>query len=106
MTDVPLFRSRSHTILVIEDDSANRQVLASRLTREHYAVRTAADGESGLTAALVGAFDATPHDRPRRGAHPLAVAMDEIRLGAGRQFDPAFAGAFLEILEAITAKAN
>jgi putative two-component system response regulator len=52
MTDVPLFRRRSHTVLVIEDDSANRQLLASLLTREHYTVRTAADGESGLIAAL------------------------------------------------------
>lgn len=51
MTDVPLLR-RSHTVLVIEDDSANRQLLATMLTRERYTVRTAADGESGLIAAL------------------------------------------------------
>jgi hypothetical protein len=29
MTDVPLFRRRSSTILVIEVDSANRRLLAS-----------------------------------------------------------------------------
>lgn len=52
MTDVPLFRHRRHIVLVIEDDSANRQLLASLLTREGYAVRTAVDGESGLIAAL------------------------------------------------------
>ena len=51
MTDVPLLRT-SHTVLVIEDDAANRQLLASMLTREGYSVRTAADGESGLIAAL------------------------------------------------------
>jgi putative two-component system response regulator len=57
MTDVPLFRRRSHTVLVIEDDSANRQLLASMLTREHYTVRTAGDGESGLIAALDPGLD-------------------------------------------------
>jgi putative two-component system response regulator len=51
MTAVPLLRT-SHTVLVIEDDAANRQLLASLLTREGYSVRTAADGESGLIAAL------------------------------------------------------
>ena len=52
MTDVPLYRRRSHMVLVVEDDSANRQLLASVLTREGYTVRTANDGESGLIAAL------------------------------------------------------
>jgi CheY-like chemotaxis protein len=51
MTDVPLLRSRSHAVLVTEDDSANRQLLASLLTREHDTARTAADGQSGLIAA-------------------------------------------------------
>ena len=49
---------------------------------------------------LVDAFDAMTHDRPYRDALALDVAIDEIRAGAGRQFDPALAGAFLEILEA------
>jgi putative two-component system response regulator len=52
MPDVPVFRTRSHTVLVIEDDSANRQLLASLLAREGYTVSTAADGERGLIAAL------------------------------------------------------
>jgi HD-GYP domain-containing protein (c-di-GMP phosphodiesterase class II) len=46
------------------------------------------------------------HDRPYRQALSLDVAMDEIRSGAGRQFDPAFASAFLDILETITVKPN
>jgi cyclic di-GMP phosphodiesterase len=57
MTDVPLYRRRSHTVLVVEDDSANRELLGSMLRREHYAVRTAADGESGLIAALAPDLD-------------------------------------------------
>ncbi len=57
MTDVPLFHTRSHVVLVIEDDSANRQLLASMLTRERYTVRTAADGESGLASALEPGLD-------------------------------------------------
>jgi CheY-like chemotaxis protein len=39
-------------VLVIEDDADIRALLASRLTRLGYPVRTAASGEAGLDAAL------------------------------------------------------
>jgi adenylate cyclase len=35
-------------ILVVDDDQSNRELLARRLAREGYAVRTAADGEAAL----------------------------------------------------------
>ncbi len=48
---------------------------------------------------IVDAFDAMTHDRPYRAALPLEVAIDEIRRGAGTQFDPAITGPFLDELE-------
>jgi putative nucleotidyltransferase with HDIG domain len=51
--------------------------------------------------ALADAFDAMTSDRPYRKGLPTAVAFGEIEKQSGRQFDPTFAGAFLEIREAI-----
>jgi putative nucleotidyltransferase with HDIG domain len=52
--------------------------------------------------ALADAFDAMTSDRPYRKGMPLDVAFGEIEKGKGKQFDPKFAAAFLEIREAIT----
>jgi len=57
MTEVPLFRSRRHPVLVIEGDSANRQLLASTLIRERHQLQTADDGERGFLAALDSDLD-------------------------------------------------
>ncbi len=43
-------------ILVVDDDAGNRDVLARRLSRQGYEVRTAPDGEAAL-AALLGSSD-------------------------------------------------
>jgi HD-GYP domain-containing protein (c-di-GMP phosphodiesterase class II) len=51
--------------------------------------------------ALADAFDAMASDRPYRKGMPAAVAFAEIEKQVGRQFDPAFAAAFLELREAI-----
>ena len=61
------------------------------------------DGLRGEAASLgarivgiVDAFDAMTHDRPYRGALSTAQALDELRQGAGRQFDPGLARVFVE----------
>jgi HD-GYP domain-containing protein (c-di-GMP phosphodiesterase class II) len=51
--------------------------------------------------ALADAYDAMTSDRPYRKGMAPAVAFAEIEKQSGRQFDPTFAGAFLEIREAI-----
>jgi HD-GYP domain-containing protein (c-di-GMP phosphodiesterase class II) len=55
---------------------------------------------------VADAFDAMTSDRPYRSKRPLAVALEEIGRGAGTQFDPTAADAFLTIpvirLEAIS----
>ncbi len=51
--------------------------------------------------ALADAFDAMTSDRPYRKGLPTDVAFAEIDKQRGRQFDPTFAGAFLEIREAV-----
>jgi HD-GYP domain-containing protein (c-di-GMP phosphodiesterase class II) len=51
--------------------------------------------------ALADAFDAMTSDRPYRKGMPVEVAFAEIEKGLGRQFDPVFAAAFLEIKDSI-----
>jgi putative nucleotidyltransferase with HDIG domain len=51
--------------------------------------------------ALADAFDAMTSDRPYRKGMPPAVAFAEIEKQSGKQFDPVFAVAFLEIKDAI-----
>jgi HD-GYP domain-containing protein (c-di-GMP phosphodiesterase class II) len=51
--------------------------------------------------ALADAFDAMTSDRPYRKGMPTAVAFAEIEKQSGKQFDPVFAVAFLEIKDAI-----
>ncbi len=47
---------------------------------------------------VVDVFDAMLTDRPYRRALPLSHALDELRKGAGTQFDPFVVNAFLEML--------
>lgn len=49
--------------------------------------------------AVVDTFDAMLADRPYRNALPLRRAIDEIKSGAGKQFDPFVVNAFLEMLQ-------
>lgn len=54
--------------------------------------------------SVVDAFDAMANDRPYRQALPVDVAVAEIAFGAGSQFDPAVAEAFVALVpEARTA---
>jgi HD-GYP domain-containing protein (c-di-GMP phosphodiesterase class II) len=49
--------------------------------------------------SIADSFDAMTSDRPYRRALPLERALEEIREGAGTQFDPAVVRAFLELVE-------
>jgi putative nucleotidyltransferase with HDIG domain len=51
--------------------------------------------------ALADAFDAMTSDRPYRKGMAAPVAFAEIEKQAGRQFDPAFAAAFLKIRDTL-----
>jgi putative nucleotidyltransferase with HDIG domain len=51
--------------------------------------------------ALADAFDAMTSDRPYRKGMAAADAFAEIEKNSGRQFDPQFAAAFLDLREAI-----
>ena len=48
---------------------------------------------------LVDAYDAIIHDRPYRPARGIPEALDEIRLEAGAQFDPALVRLFIPVVE-------
>jgi PAS domain S-box-containing protein len=49
----------------------------------------------GRVVAVADVFDALTHDRPYKSAWPVEEAIAEIRRGAGTQFDPRVAAAFL-----------
>ena len=49
---------------------------------------------AGRITALADVFDALTHRRPYKEAWPIDAALAEIRLGAGRHFDPAAVEAF------------
>lgn len=49
--------------------------------------------------AVADAFDAMTSDRSYRKALPLNMALEELRSGAGRQFDPRVVEAFLGMLD-------
>jgi len=53
---------------------------------------------SAAIISLADAFDAMTSDRPYRKALTKAQAMNIIRKNSGRQFNPAFAAAFLKIV--------
>ena len=49
--------------------------------------------------AIADSFDAMTSDRPYRAALPIERALDEISDGAGAQFDPDVARAFLDLVD-------
>ena len=53
----------------------------------------------GRVVAVADVFDALTHDRPYKAAWPVEKAIAEIRRGAGTQFDPRVAAAFLAVHE-------
>jgi response regulator RpfG family c-di-GMP phosphodiesterase len=77
---------------------------AVRHHHERYDGKGYPDGLKGDDIPLIArivtvadAFDAMTSDRPYRSKRPLAVALEEIGRGAGTQFDPTAADAFLTI---------
>ena len=55
--------------------------------------------------SIVDAFDAMTNDRPYRGALSLEVAVGEIARGAGTQFEPALASAFVSLVPELASAA-
>jgi HD-GYP domain-containing protein (c-di-GMP phosphodiesterase class II) len=49
--------------------------------------------------AVADAFDAMTHDRHYRRARSVAEALEEVHAGAGSQFDPVVASAFVEVID-------
>jgi HD-GYP domain-containing protein (c-di-GMP phosphodiesterase class II) len=77
---------------------------AVRHHHERYDGKGYPDGLKGDDIPLIArvvtvadAFDAMTSDRPYRSKRPLAVALEEIGRGAGTQFDPTAADAFMTI---------
>src|SRR5437660_12505326 len=77
---------------------------AVRHPHERYDGKGYPDGLKGDDIPLIArvvtvadAFDAMTSDRPYRSKRPLAVALEEIGGGAGTQFDPTAADAFMTI---------
>src|SRR5690606_35960385 len=52
--------------------------------------------------AVVDAWDAMRSDRPYRKAMSVPEAREQIRIGAGRHFDPRIAQSFLELVDNAT----
>jgi HD-GYP domain-containing protein (c-di-GMP phosphodiesterase class II) len=55
--------------------------------------------EFARVIAVADAFDSMTSDRSYRGARPVEVAVEELRKGAGNQFDPVMVGAFIRALD-------
>lgn len=53
--------------------------------------------QCGRIVALVDVFDALTHDRPYKEAWPLDRAVDWIKRGRGRHFDPTLVDAFVSL---------
>jgi putative two-component system response regulator len=51
----------------------------------------------GRLTAIADVFDALTHERPYKEAWPLDAALAELKLGAGRHFDPNIVEAFEEL---------
>ena len=53
---------------------------------------------SARCLAIADVFDAMTTDRPYRRGLPLEYALEEIRKGAGTQFDPSLAKTFIQLI--------
>ena len=102
-TSATLIDPASPTVLVIEDDPANRALLTAQLERAGYRAVTAADGPSGLAAALETAPDVVLLDIGLPGmdgleicrrlrADPRTVAMPVVLLTGRTSVDDVVAG--------------
>ena len=102
-TSATLIDPASPTVLVIEDDPANRALLTAQLERAGYRAATAADGPSGLAAALETAPDVVLLDIGLPGmdgleicrrlrADPRTVAMPVVLLTGRTSVDDVVAG--------------
>ncbi|MEW6522202.1 MAG: HD domain-containing phosphohydrolase [Bacillota bacterium] len=99
---------KSHPVVgvrIVEPAGFHPQVVAAiRHHHENYGGGGYPDGLAGkeipLLARIISvadAYDAMTSDRPYRRPRTAEEAMEELRRGAGRQFDPLVAEAFLRI---------
>ncbi|MBU6367457.1 MAG: HD domain-containing protein [Gemmatimonadetes bacterium] len=91
--------------LITPIDLPRRVKKAVRQHHERWDGKGYPDGAAGEEAnlfariiAVADTFDAMTSDRPYRKGLPREVATEEVRKGAGAQFDPAVAEAFLRVL--------
>ncbi|MFZ5434910.1 MAG: HD domain-containing phosphohydrolase [Bacillota bacterium] len=92
-------------VRIVEPAGFHPQVVAAiRHHHENYGGGGYPDDLAGeeipLLARIISvadAYDAMTSDRPYRGARTAEEAMEELRRGAGRQFDPRVVNAFLRI---------
>jgi putative two-component system response regulator len=84
-----------------------------RYHHERYDGKGYPDGLSGSDIPLIGrllavidAFDAMTSDRPYRKGIPTEQALQELKSGAGKQFDPQIVNAFLDYWEPQDQKEN
>ncbi len=102
-TSATLIEPTAPTVLVIEDDPANRALLTALLERAGYRATTAADGPSGLEAALETAPDVVLLDVGLPGmdgleicrrlrADPRTVTMPVVLLTGRTSVDDVVAG--------------
>jgi HD-GYP domain-containing protein (c-di-GMP phosphodiesterase class II) len=91
--------------LIAPIDIPTRVKKAVRHHHERWDGKGYPDGTTGEAAnlfariiAVADTYDAMTSDRPYRKGLPREVAVEELRKGAGGQFDPAVAAAFLRVL--------
>ena len=105
---------KSHTTIgasLLADSESPILQLAERIARSHHERWDGAgypDGLSGTSippaarvVAIVDVYDALTHDRVYRSAMPEAQALEILREGRGKHFDPDMLSVFLRILPEI-----
>lgn len=97
---------KAHTSIgsqILAGSSSSLLQLAERIAKTHHE-RWDGRGYFGMVAgdipvqarivAVADVYDALVHERPYKSAWPIDLAVDEITMGRGSQFDPAVVDAF------------
>jgi putative two-component system response regulator len=111
LTDEEWATMRMHTIWGADIlDAGDAYALARRIARWHHENIDGTGYPDGLRGAAIplearivriaDAFDAMTHDRPYQVARSVERALEELRRGAGRQFDPGLVDLLVGLLDA------